>query len=105
MNVDHKMENPAPHSIEDDKSGPLPHSDSCPATPSTCLLLWQYLDTPICLNHVDIPIIACCIVTGLLDASSFAAWQTFIRVQTGNAMLFGLSSSKSSGWSTPCTNL
>ena len=43
----------------------------------------SYLRTEITLEHADIPIIACCLVSGLCDSSAYNAWQCFVSMQTG----------------------
>lgn len=37
----------------------------------------------ISLDHADIPILACCLVSGLCDASVYAVWSCFVSMQTG----------------------
>ena len=48
---------------------------------------WQsalsHLKTEINLEHADIPIIACCLVSGLCDSSAYNAWTCFVSMQTG----------------------
>lgn len=41
------------------------------------------LNVPISLDHADIPIFACCLVSGLCDASVYASWSCFVSMQTG----------------------
>lgn len=43
----------------------------------------QYLQTEIHLDHADIPIILCCLVSGLCDSSAYNAWTCFVSMQTG----------------------
>jgi hypothetical protein len=43
----------------------------------------QYLQAEISLKHADIPIIACCFVSGLCDSSAYNAWTCFVSMQTG----------------------
>lgn len=42
-----------------------------------------YLKREISLQHADIPIIACCVVSGLCDSSAYNAWNCFVSMQTG----------------------
>jgi hypothetical protein len=42
-----------------------------------------HLRTEISINHADIPIIACCLVSGLCDSSAYNAWTCFVSMQTG----------------------
>jgi hypothetical protein len=48
---------------------------------------WQsarsHLGNEISLSHADIPIIACCLVSGLCDSSAYNAWSCFVSMQTG----------------------
>lgn len=46
--------------------------------------LKSYIKTEISLEHADVPIIACCLVSGLCDSSSYNAWSCFVSMQTGN---------------------
>ncbi|KAK3331507.1 hypothetical protein B0H66DRAFT_466525 [Apodospora peruviana] len=42
------------------------------------------------LNHTDIPILACCMVSGLCDSVAFNATGTFASMQTGNTIFLAL---------------
>jgi hypothetical protein len=42
-----------------------------------------HLRTEISIDHADIPIIACCLVSGLCDSSAYNAWTCFVSMQTG----------------------
>ncbi|KAG0651344.1 hypothetical protein D0Z07_1791 [Hyphodiscus hymeniophilus] len=53
----------------------------------------NYLKTDISLNHADIPIIACCLVSGLCDSSAYNAWTCFVSMQTGNTIFLALGAS------------
>jgi hypothetical protein len=46
-----------------------------------------HLKTEISLDHADIPIIACCLVSGLCDSSAYNAWTCFVSMQTGRSFL------------------
>jgi hypothetical protein len=50
---------------------------------------WQsarsHLGNEISLSHADIPIIACCLVSGLCDSSAYNAWSCFVSMQTGSS--------------------
>lgn len=52
---------------------------------------WQsalsYLKNEITPEHADIPIIACCLVSGLCDSSAYNAWSCFVSMQTGSSSL------------------
>ncbi|KAK6438064.1 hypothetical protein LTR95_005738 [Oleoguttula sp. CCFEE 5521] len=39
----------------------------------------------------DYALLACCLVTGLVDAASFGNWGIFVGMQTGNTVILGLS--------------
>jgi len=45
--------------------------------------LVTYMRKEITLEQADIPIIACCIVSGLCDSSAYNAWTCFVSMQTG----------------------
>lgn len=43
----------------------------------------RYLQSEIAIQHADIPIVACCFVSGLCDSSAYNAWSCFVSMQTG----------------------
>lgn len=45
----------------------------------------RYLQAEISLDHADIPMLACCFVSGLCDSSAYNAWTCFVSMQTGRA--------------------
>ncbi|KAL8798683.1 MAG: hypothetical protein Q9182_006469 [Xanthomendoza sp. 2 TL-2023] len=51
--------------------------------------LRRYLTAPIDTHHADLPLLACCFVTGIIDAGAYNAWGTFMGMQTGTANLPG----------------
>jgi len=44
-----------------------------------------HLRTEISIDHADIPVIACCLVSGLCDSSAYNAWTCFVSMQTGKS--------------------
>ncbi|KAL8765675.1 MAG: hypothetical protein Q9209_007313 [Squamulea sp. 1 TL-2023] len=52
--------------------------------------LRQYLAAPINTHHADLPLLACCFVTGIIDAGAYNAWGTFMGMQTGNTIFLAL---------------
>jgi uncharacterized membrane protein YoaK (UPF0700 family) len=58
---------------------------------------WQpaltHLKMEITLDHADIPIIACCLVSGLCDSSTYNTWTCFVSMQTGNTIFLALGAS------------
>ncbi len=44
----------------------------------------KYLTRKVSKNHSDIPMILCCLVSGLCDSSSYNAWSCFVSMQTGD---------------------
>jgi hypothetical protein len=69
----------------------LPTTETPPngSTQKPALSNWhsalEYVKTEITLEHADIPVIACCLVSGLCDSSSYNAWSCFVSMQTGKA--------------------
>lgn len=53
----------------------------------------RYLQAEISIKHADIPIIACCFVSGLCDSSAYNAWTCFVSMQTGNTIFLALGAS------------
>ncbi|RDL37278.1 Uncharacterized protein BP5553_04711 [Venustampulla echinocandica] len=78
---------------------PSPNSNASstkpPGDPSRRQSIWTrtHLTTEITLEHADIPIIACCFVSGLCDSSSYNAWNCFVSMQTGNTIFLALGAS------------
>ncbi|KAK0110054.1 hypothetical protein ONS95_002714 [Cadophora gregata] len=63
----------------------------------------QYFNREIAIEYADIPIIACCLVSGLCDSSAYNAWSCFVSMQTGNTIFLALGASdqpksKPFGW-------
>ncbi|KAL8950572.1 MAG: hypothetical protein Q9222_003406 [Ikaeria aurantiellina] len=52
--------------------------------------LHSYLVAPIDTHHADLPLLACCFVTGIIDAGAYNAWGTFMGMQTGNTIFLAL---------------
>ncbi|KAL9601252.1 MAG: hypothetical protein Q9219_002657 [cf. Caloplaca sp. 3 TL-2023] len=48
--------------------------------------LQRYLLAPVNLHHADLPLLACCFVTGIIDAGAYNAWGTFMGMQTGKLL-------------------
>lgn len=44
--------------------------------------------------HCDVPVVLCCLASGLCDASAFAAWGCFVSMQTGNSVFLCLGASR-----------
>jgi uncharacterized membrane protein YoaK (UPF0700 family) len=62
-----------------------------------------YLAQPISTTHAAIPLLVCCLISGLTDSVAYNAWSTFISMQTGNTVFLGLGASdqpvsKPYGW-------
>jgi hypothetical protein len=43
----------------------------------------QHARTEISIEYADLPIIACCLVSGLCDSSAYNSWSCFVSMQTG----------------------
>ncbi|KAL8787700.1 MAG: hypothetical protein Q9195_007656 [Heterodermia aff. obscurata] len=50
----------------------------------------QYLTQNIRVDNAYIPLLACCFLTGLIDAGSYSAWSVFMGMQTGNTIFLAL---------------
>lgn len=46
-------------------------------------LTWSHLDDDISLSYADVPVVACCLVSGLTDSVAFSAASVFVSMQTG----------------------
>ncbi|KAF2168237.1 hypothetical protein M409DRAFT_65710 [Zasmidium cellare ATCC 36951] len=64
---------------------------------------------PVGKEHGDLALLACCLVTGMVDAASFMNWEVFVAMQTGNTVILGLSTagnpSNPYGWLTTMVSL
>lgn len=63
----------------DDESTPLIYQSQQKGSKS----LRRYLAAPVNLQHAEMPLLACCFVTGIIDAGAYNAWGTFMGMQTG----------------------
>lgn len=52
--------------------------------------LTQYLREEIDTHYGDLLLLACYVITGLLDSSAVFIWGSFVSMQTGNTVYFGL---------------
>lgn len=43
----------------------------------------RYLAADVDERWTDLPLLACCFITGLLDSAVFNVWQCFVGMQTG----------------------
>ncbi|KAG0635598.1 hypothetical protein HOY80DRAFT_981462 [Tuber brumale] len=63
----------------------------------------NYLLTRISIQHVDLPLLLCTFVSGVIDSSVYNAWTVFAAMQTGNTIFLSLGASnqpvsKPYGW-------
>ncbi|TVY31054.1 hypothetical protein LHYA1_G000281 [Lachnellula hyalina] len=95
------MVKPSPVAVSGEPGGSLPTTEDPHSldgsTTKVSQSTWQstvkYLKTEITLEHADIPIIACCVVSGLCDSSAYNAWSCFVSMQTGNTIFLALGAS------------
>ncbi|EEY20448.1 conserved hypothetical protein [Verticillium alfalfae VaMs.102] len=52
--------------------------------------LKTHLTTSVSRKHTDLVLLACYIITGLLDSASNQIWGSFVSMQTGNTIYIGL---------------
>ncbi|KAJ5125025.1 uncharacterized protein N7515_008850 [Penicillium bovifimosum] len=69
------------------ETDPLLGNDTPNAQPSR---LTKYLREEITPAHGDLVLLFCYIITGLLDSSAVFIWGSFVSMQTGNTVYFGL---------------
>ena len=65
--------------------------------------LRAYFSQTVSTQHASIPLLICCLISGLIDSVAYNAWSTFISMQTGNTVFLGLGASdqplsKPYGW-------
>lgn len=51
------------------------------------------LSSPLPSTHLYVALLICCFISGLTDAAAFAAWSTFLSMQTGNTVFLALGAS------------
>ncbi|KAK0659538.1 hypothetical protein DIS24_g3798 [Lasiodiplodia hormozganensis] len=87
MDIENKLDRDAP-----DLGGKKPSSGP----------LTRRLKAELSTNHMDIPILACCLCSGLTDSTLYNAYSTFVSMQTGNTIFVALGAShqntKPYGW-------
>ena len=59
----------------------LPDKVQSEATPR--FLSRAYIFGPVKKSHGDLALLACCLVTGMVDSASFSNWGAFVGMQTG----------------------
>lgn len=62
--------------IEDDASPRIEPTDEARS-------ISAFVFGPVKRVHADLALLACCFVTGMVDAASFANWSVFVGMQTG----------------------
>ena len=83
-----RMVKTSPVAVSGEPGGSLPTTEDPHfldgSTTKVSQSTWQstvkYLKTEITLEHADIPIIACCVVSGLCDSSAYNAWSCFVSM-------------------------
>ncbi|KAL1858117.1 hypothetical protein Daus18300_010118 [Diaporthe australafricana] len=56
-------------------------------------VLRRRMDGVVDVSLANIPLLACCFITGLLDTTMFQAYGTFVSMQTGNTIFLALGAS------------
>lgn len=72
------------HDRSDDSNIDL-ETSKLPTTTTKRKSLSSYLTTEIDKTHSDLPILACCLVSGFCDSGVYASWQCFVSMQTGKS--------------------
>ncbi|CRK23735.1 hypothetical protein BN1723_013094, partial [Verticillium longisporum] len=65
-------------------------ADADAAASTTASRLKTHLTTSVSRKHTDLVLLACYIITGLLDSASNQIWGSFVSMQTGNTIYIGL---------------
>ncbi|KAK1061894.1 hypothetical protein LTR74_010686 [Friedmanniomyces endolithicus] len=88
---------PSPHAPDNNAHENLPDTTTAddpekhPLPNHTSFWSRRSLLGPITKDHGDLPLLACCLVSGMVDAASFKNWGMFVGMQTGNTVILGLS--------------
>ena len=69
--------------------------------PSLLQRAHTHLTAEISPDHTDILLLICCFISGLVDSTIYAAFGTFVSMQTGNTVFLGLGGSTSHSTSKP----
>ncbi|CAG8956457.1 hypothetical protein HYFRA_00003842 [Hymenoscyphus fraxineus] len=68
-------------------------SNDLPQKASRLSFLQTYFGVQINTKHVDLLLLACCLVTGFVDSTLYNAFSTFVSMQTGNTIFVALGAS------------
>ncbi|KAF7171852.1 hypothetical protein CNMCM5623_004163 [Aspergillus felis] len=68
-----------------------------------------FFKTDINAKHTEVLLYACCLSSGLVDSTLYAAYNTFVSMQTGNTIFVGLGASNQNprpyGWARSLTSI
>ena len=73
-----------------------PSADSIPSSSTSSTLTLKpppYFNEPVQRRFAELPILACSFLSGMVDATMFAAFKTFALMQTGNTIFLALGAS------------
>ena len=84
-----------PPAAENELPSPTPPGSPEPLLRRRRLLPWlgAHLREPIDTRYTDLSLLLCCLISGLTDSAAFAAWGTFLSMQTGNTVFLALGAS------------
>ena len=82
-------------------SSKLSSDTTHPPLPSLSQRAHTHLTAEISPDHTDILLLICCFISGLVDSTIYAAFGTFVSMQTGNTVFLGLGGSTSHSTSKP----
>lgn len=73
----------------------LPYAGYVPSNAASTSTLYsaEYFKAPVRRRFAELPILACSLLSGLVDGTMFAAYNTFALMQSGNTIFLGLSAS------------
>nr|POF14027.1 hypothetical protein CFP56_03051 [Quercus suber] len=72
------------------EEGRLEKQDAGRSTTNRSIFSRTYMTGPVEKDHTDLALLACSLVTGMVDASSFRNYGMFVGMQTGNTVILGL---------------
>lgn len=67
---------------------------SSPSPPPLHHCIANHIFSPVSQHYTPLPLLLCCLISGLSDSAAYNAWSTFISMQTGNTIFLALGASE-----------
>lgn len=80
------------------ETDPLLPGNSNKSSSNALTRLQEHLHTTVSPRHIDLILLFCYVITGLLDSSAVYIWGAFVSMQTGNTVYLGLGLASQTGY-------